>query len=104
LIERQVFAVHEHGSTGELMQLGKTTDVIDVGVRADDGFDGEFVAAEEGEEAFDFVTGIDDQSFAGNGIADDGAIAMEHPDGDGDLNDAGFRLLNGRGFFHVVAV
>ena len=88
LVERKIFAMHEHWRSGEMVELGQAADVVDVGVGADDGFCGKAVATEELEDAADFVTGIDDDGLARNGIADDGAIALQHADRNGDLDDA----------------
>ena len=81
-IEREIVVVHHDGRAGVLVKLGEAADVIDVRVGADDGLDGEFVAAEEAEDAFDFVAGIDDDALEGAGIADDGAVALKHANGD----------------------
>ena len=78
--------MHQDGSAGVLAELAETADVIDVGVGADDGFYGETMAAEEFEDAGNFVARVDDQSFARDRIADDGAIALQHSDGNGDVN------------------
>jgi hypothetical protein len=86
LIEGQVVAMHEHGRAGVLMELAQAADVVNVRVSTDDGFDGEPVSANEIQNACDFVAGIDDQGFSRDGIADDGAIALENSHGDGDVN------------------
>lgn len=80
--------MHEDRSAGVLMELAEAANVVDVSVGADDGFDGEAVATEEFEDARDFVTGVDDQRFAREGIADDRAIALQHSDGNGDVDQA----------------
>ena len=77
VIERQIVAMHQDRGASVLAQFGEATDVVDVRVRADDGFDGELVAPEEFENAGDFVAGINDQSFAGDGVRDDGAVALD---------------------------
>ncbi len=86
MIERKIIAVHHDGSAGVLMEFGKAADMIDVGVGADDDLDGKFVAAEEIEDAFDFVAGVDDEGFARFGIANDQAIALKHADGELDVD------------------
>ena len=80
--------MHQDGSAGVLMELAEAADVVNVGVGTYDGFDGEAVAAEEFEDAGDFVAGVDDQRFAREGIADDRAIALQHSDGNGDVDQA----------------
>jgi hypothetical protein len=86
VIEGKIVAVHHDGSAGVEVELGEAADMINVGVSADDDADGEFVAAEEIEDAFDFVAGVDDDGFAGFGIADDQTIALKHADGQLDVD------------------
>jgi hypothetical protein len=62
--------------------------VVDVSVSADDGFDGQLVTAEQFEDARDLVARIDHQRFTGDGIADDRAIALQHPDRNGDVDES----------------
>jgi len=88
LVEREIFAVHEDGRSGEMVELGQAADVVDVRVSADDSFYGEAMAAKKFEDASDFITRIDDDGFTRNRIADDSAIALQHTDRDGDLDDA----------------
>jgi len=88
LIERKVIAMHQNGSAGVLPKLAEAADVINVGMRADDGFNGQAVAAEKFEDAGDFVAGVDDESFAAGRVADDGAITLQHSYGNGDVDEA----------------
>jgi len=81
VIEGKIVAVHHDGSAGVLVELGEAADVINVGVGADDDLDGEFVAAEEIEDALDFVAGVDDDGFARFGVTNDQTIALKHADG-----------------------
>ncbi len=90
LIQRQVIAVHQHRCARVLVKLAQPADVIDMSVRADDGFDRQFVPAKEVQDTRDLVAGIDDQRFARDWIADDGTVALQHPHGDGDV-DQSFR-------------
>ncbi len=87
-IQREIFAVHHHRRASVLVQLAKPADVINVRVRAHDGFYGEFVAPQEIEHAADFIAGINHQGFARDGIADDGTIAVEYSHGDGDADQS----------------
>jgi hypothetical protein len=80
--------MHEDGSAGVLAQLAEATDVINMGVSADDGFDGKAVTAEKFENAGDFVAGVNNKGFARYGIADDRAIALKHSHGNGDVDQA----------------
>jgi len=86
VIEREIIVVHHDGRTGVLMELGEAADVINVGVGTDDDFDGELVAAEKAEDALDLIAGVDDDGFAGFGIADDQTIALEQADGQLDVD------------------
>src|ERR1700731_3344388 len=88
LIERQVVAVHQHGSARVLMKFAQSADVIDVRVRADDGLDGELMTAEKVQDAIYFVAGVHHERFARHRIADDRAIALQHPHGDGDMDQS----------------
>jgi folate-binding protein YgfZ len=85
LVEREVVAMHHHRSAGVLVELAEAADVVDVGVSADDGLHCEVMAAEEFQDTADFVTGIDHQGFVTFGVGDDGAVALEHANRDGDL-------------------
>jgi hypothetical protein len=85
-VEREIIAVHHDRSAGVLIELGAAADVVDVSVCADDGFDCEFVAAEEAEDALDLIAGINDDGLECAGVADDGAVALEHADGDLDVD------------------
>jgi hypothetical protein len=78
--------VHHDRGASILMEFGQAADVIDVSMGADNGFDGEFVAAEKAEDAFDFVAGVDHDGFMSLGIADDGAVALQHADRDFDVD------------------
>jgi hypothetical protein len=80
VIEREIVVVHHDGRAGVLMELGEAANVINVGVGTDDDFDGELVAAEKTEDALNLIAGVDDDGFAGFGIADDQTIALEHAD------------------------
>jgi folate-binding protein YgfZ len=70
------------------MQFAEAADVIDVRVGADDGFDDEAVASNQVQDASNFIPGVHYQSFARGGIADDGAIALQHPHRDSDVNQS----------------
>jgi len=85
-VEREIVAVHHDGSASVLVKFGEAADVVDVRVGADDGFDFETVAANEAKNAFDFVAGIDDDALLGAGIADDGTVALQHADGNLEVN------------------
>src|SRR6266403_3698137 len=93
--------MHEHGRAGVLMELAQSADVVNVRVGADNSFYGEAVAAEEVQDARDFIAGIDDQSLARRGIADDGTIALEHAHRDGDVNQTfGGGIQGGKAVVH----
>jgi hypothetical protein len=86
VIEGEIVVVHHDGRAGIEMELGKAADMIDVGVGADDDFDGEPVTAEKIEDAFDFIARVDDDGFVGLWIADDKTVALKHADGDLDVD------------------
>jgi len=86
VIEGQIVVVHHDGRAGVLMELGEAADVVNVGVGTDDDFHGELVAAEKAEDALDLIAGVDDDGFAGFGIADDQTIALEQADGQLDVD------------------
>src|SRR5438477_11218980 len=70
------------------MKSAQAADMIDVRVRGDSSFHNQPVASDQVQDARDFVTRIDHQSFASGGIANDRAIAMQHPYRDGDVNQS----------------
>ncbi len=86
VIKGKIVAVHHDGRAGVLMELGEAANVIIVGVGADDDFDGELVAAEKAKDALDLIAGVDDDGFAGLGIADDQTIALEQAHGQLDVD------------------
>jgi hypothetical protein len=86
VVEREIVIVHHHGRAGVLVKLRETADVVNVRVGADDGFDLELVPAEKAEDAFDFVARVNDDGFAGLGIANDLAIALEQANGEPDMD------------------
>ena len=73
--------------------------MIDVGVRADDSFYGELVAAEQVHDAVDFVAGIENQSVAGDGVGDDRAIALQQSNRQREMKKV-LRRLRQRGVRH----
>jgi hypothetical protein len=86
VIKGEIIVVHHDGSAGVEMEFGEAADMINVGVSADDDLDGEPVAAEKIEDAFDFIAGVDDDGFTVLRIADDQTIALKHADGDLDVD------------------
>src|SRR5260370_14357886 len=76
MIKRQVVAMHKHGRAGVLMKFAQAADVIDVRVRADDGFYVELMTAEKVQDAGDFVARIHHQRLASGRIPRDGGIAL----------------------------
>jgi hypothetical protein len=86
VIQGEIIVVHHDRRAGVLMEPGNAADMIDVGVSTDDRLDRELVAAQKAEDAFDFVARINDDSFPCFGIADDGAVALEHANWDFDVD------------------
>jgi hypothetical protein len=70
------------------VELAQATDVIDMRVRADDGFDNQAMAANQVQDARDFVARVHHERFARGRIADDRAIALQHPHRNGDVNQS----------------
>ncbi len=89
VVKRQIGAVHQYGSAGVREKLLQTADVINVCVRTDDCFDRQSVPADEIHDAADFVARIEHQRLASYGIADDGAVALQHADWQGKMNQSG---------------
>ncbi len=82
LDEGEVELVVEDGGSGELLEAVGSGDVVDVGVGDDDLLDGEVMAIEDGLDAGDVVTGVDDDGFAGGFVAKDRAVALEEAYGE----------------------
>src|ERR1700674_4143453 len=94
--------MHQDRRTGVLMKLAESSDVIDMGVRADDSLYGELMAAEQIQDAGDFVARVHDQGFASDGITNDGAVAMQYSHGDGNKNSSfGGSIQGGQAFAHA---
>ncbi len=70
------------------MKFAQPADVIDVRMGADDGFHSELMTAEKVQDARDFVAGVHHQRFARHRVADDRAVALQHPYGDGDMDQS----------------
>jgi hypothetical protein len=92
IVESFVVLVHPNGCAGESFHLLRAADVVDVGMGDDDGFHLELMSAQDGENVFDVVSGIDDDGFARGFVAEDGAVALEQADGQNLMNHIGRRL------------
>ena len=57
-----------------------SADVVDVGVGDDDVLDLEIMFLKESENVFQVIPWVDDHSFAGGFVADDGAVALQGAD------------------------
>lgn len=90
LYQRQIVLVVEDGSSSELLEALGSGDVIDVSVGDDDLLYGEPVLVEDADDAGDVVAGIDHDGFAGDLVAEDGAVALERAD-DEDFMDHGLK-------------
>jgi hypothetical protein len=71
-----------------------------VGMSDEDLLDGKVVLLQEGNDAGDVVTGIDDDGFARGFVAEDGAVALEKTYGE-DFVDHPLRLTAGRGYARI---
>jgi len=92
LIEGQIVAVHQDGRAGILVELAQAADVVNVRMRANDGFDGEAAPSEKVENALDLIARVYHESFARERVANDRTIALKYADGNGDVNQT---LLGG---------
>lgn len=92
--QRQVVLVVEDGRSGELLEVLRSGDMVDVGVSDDDLLDRELMLFEGGDDAGDVVAGIDDDGLAGDFIAQDGAVALERAY-DEDFVDHGLLRVKG---------
>ena len=63
------------------MKRGKTAYMVDVSVGADDGADFQIVAAQDFEDAINFVARINDDCIARCWIAQNRAVALKHSHG-----------------------
>ena len=63
--------------------------MVNVRVGDEDLLEGEAEGGEAAMDAADFITGVDDDGFAGFLVAEQCAIALERADGEG-LKDHGF--------------
>ena len=67
-------------------QFLRAADVIDMRVRDHDHLHVELVAFEDGDDFGNVVTGIDHDRLAADFIADHGAVASQHADGQNFVN------------------
>src|SRR5438552_16229317 len=100
LIKRNVILMHQNGSASVVMQFLEATDVVDVGMGADDGLHLKFVAPEQIHDAMNFLARIEDHGFARDWISDDRAIALEQANRHGKVQEF-LRNLRGRLFRHT---
>ena len=91
-----IVLVEQDGCAREGAELHGSAYVVDVGMGDDDLFDVEIVLADDSEQVFDVVAGIDDHGFAGGLVADDGAVALQRADGE-DFVDHGSIVAVSRG-------
>ena len=73
--------VVEDGRAGKTLEASCSGNVVDVGMGDDDLLDGEGMFGEEGYDAGDLVSGVDDDGFARVLVAEDRAVALEWADG-----------------------
>lgn len=87
--EGDVGLVVKDGCAGKLFKGLGAGDVVEVSVGDEDLSDGELMFGEEGEDVGDVVAGVDDDGFAGGGVAEDGAVAAEEAYGEGFADEGG---------------
>src|SRR5262249_40280085 len=68
------------------MELAQPADVVDVRVRAYNGFHRETAPTDQVKNPRHFIARVDHQRLARKRIADDRAIALQHAQGNGDMN------------------
>ncbi len=91
-----IVLVEQNGRSGGSAQLHGSAHVIDVGMRDHDLLDLQVMLADDRQQAFDIVTGVDDHGFARGFVADDGAVALERPDGEDFVDHASIVLSSER--------
>src|SRR5215469_2002813 len=77
--------------------------MVNVGVRADDRLDREAPPAKEFENAGNFIAGIHHERFVRERVPNDRAIALQHPDGNSDVNQTLLGGIEGRQASQVVS-
>jgi len=82
LHQGKIAGVVEDGRAGEFLEAGGAGDVVDVSVGDEDLLDGEAVALKQGHDARNVVARVDDDSLAGGFVTEDGAVALQHADGE----------------------
>ena len=81
LDQGKIAGIVEDGRAGELFEAGGAGDVVDVGVGDEYLLDGEVVTVQDRHDARYVVARIDDDSLAGGLVTEDGAVALQHADG-----------------------
>jgi len=76
----EVELVVEDRGAGDGFQPGGASDVVNVRVGDDDLFDGEVMPGEDGEDAVNFVAGVDHDGFVGGFVAQNGTVALQQAD------------------------
>ncbi len=83
-----IILIEQNGRARRRAQLHRSANVVDVGVGDDDLLHLQLLLADDGEDVFDVVAGIDDHGFARGFIADDRAVAVQRTDGEDFMNHA----------------
>lgn len=84
--EGEIVLVVEDRCAGELLEFCGAGDVVNVGMSDEDVFDGEGVLPQQSHDSRDLVAGVYDDGFAGDLVAEDGAVALEGADGEDFVN------------------
>ena len=92
--------MHHHRRAGVFVQLAEATDVVYVRVRTDDRLYFELVPPKQIQNAANFVARIHDQRLSRNRVSDDRAVTLQHPDGNGNMQES--LLLHAYCWSHVV--
>jgi hypothetical protein len=73
----QIPLVEKHRCPGRFLQQSRSAYVIDMGMSNDNLAQGQAVFLKPGENLGNVVSGVDDHGFAGNFVAQDGAVAAQ---------------------------
>jgi hypothetical protein len=86
-VEFHIVAVHEDWRAGGLLNFAQAANVVNMRVRAHNGFYRERMLCQNFEYSGGFISRIHHERFARFGIADNRAIALQHADRQDFVND-----------------
>ena len=74
--------MNQDGGACDPVQPGEASNVINMGMCADYGANLQFVPLQNLGDALDLVARVHNDRFVRDGVAQDRAVALQHPDGD----------------------